>query len=284
MAEVTDGTTEGLPSPVPDAGAPATIRRQRMLALIGERGFVRVGDLSEMFGVSDVTVRSDLAWLEGAQGIRRVHGGAMPRVTGPLHELSFEETLESSADEKRAIARNAVDLVQPGMSVVVDVGSTCMAVARELVRREDLYDVTVITNGLTIALELENAVPRLQVIVTGGTLRPLQHSLVAPLAADMFQHVHADVAFIGCNGVDAAGGVTNINLPEAELKRDMVQASSRAVVVADGSKAGRVHLGRIGELADFDAVYLGASAEAAVVRSLRESGTTRIVTVETDPA
>ncbi|WP_346769230.1 DeoR/GlpR family DNA-binding transcription regulator [Planctomonas sp. JC2975] len=267
---------------VPDAGAPATIRRQRILALIGERGFVRVGELSETFSVSEVTVRGDLAVLEGTQGIRRVHGGAMPRVTGPMQEPSFEEALESSAEEKRAIARRSAGLVEPGMSVIVDVGSTCMAVARELVRREDLHDVTVITNGLSTALELENAIPRVQVIVTGGTLRPLQHSLVAPLAAAMFEHVHADLAFIGCNGVDARAGITNINLPEAELKRDMVRASERAVVVADGSKAGRVHLGRIGDLRDFETIYLGASTDDKVMRSLRHAGSS-VVRVEPDP-
>jgi DeoR family transcriptional regulator, aga operon transcriptional repressor len=258
------------------------IRRQRMLSLIADRGFVRVGELSETFGVSDVTVRGDLSVLEGTQGVRRVHGGAMPRVTGPLHELSFEEALESLAEEKRAIARRASALVEPGMSVIVDVGSTGMAVARELVRREDLYDVTVITNGLTIALELENAVPRMQVIVTGGTLRPLQHSLVAPLATVMFERVHADLAFIGCNGVDAASGITNINLPEAELKRDMVRAAARAVVVADGSKAGRVHLGRIGALGDFETVFLGASAPKPAVAALRKAGGAEIVVVDTE--
>ena len=277
MADPTDS--------VPDAGAPAVIRRQRMLAMIGDRGFVRVGELSEIFGVSEVTVRGDLDALECTQGVRRVHGGAMPRVTGAagvLHEPSFEEALESLSDEKRAIARAAAALVEPGMSVIVDVGSTGMAVARELVRRDDLYDVTVITNGLTIALELENAVPRLQVIVTGGTLRPLQHSLVAPLARLMFEQVHADMAFVGCNGVDAVGGVTNINLPEAELKRDMVRASTRSVVVADGSKAGRVHLGRIGPLGDFETVFLGASARDDVLAGLRAVGAADIVRVQAD--
>ncbi|GAB3392070.1 DeoR/GlpR family DNA-binding transcription regulator [Humibacter soli] len=273
---------DSVPGSVPDAGAPATIRRQRMLTLIGERGFVRVGELSETFGVSEVTVRGDLSVLENLQGVRRVHGGAMPRVTGPLHELSFEESLESLAEEKQAIARRVSRLVEPGMSVIVDVGSTCMAVARELVRRDDLHDVTVITNGLTTALELENAVPRVQVIVTGGTLRPLQHSLVAPLASAMFEHVRADLAFIGCNGVDVAGGVTNINLPEAELKREMVRASSRAVVVADGSKAGQVHLGRVGDLRDFEAVYLGGSAPDDVVAQLRAVGEAEIVRADSD--
>ncbi|QDZ16787.1 DeoR/GlpR transcriptional regulator [Humibacter ginsenosidimutans] len=250
-----------------------------MLSLIGERGFVRVGELSETFGVSDVTVRGDLTVLEGTQGIRRVHGGAMPRVTGATHELSFEEALESSAEEKWAIARAAAALVEPGMSVIVDVGSTCLAVARELVRRDELHDVTVITNGLTTAFELENAIPRFQVLVTGGTLRPLQHSLVAPLAAAMFTHVHADLAFIGCNGVDARAGITNINLPEAELKREMVLASTRAVVVADGSKAGQVHLGRIGDLLEFETVFLGASADTAALRELRRTHD-RVVTVD----
>lgn len=248
-----------------------------MLSLIGERGFVRVGELSEVFGVSDVTVRGDLGVLEGTQGIRRVHGGAMPRVTGPLHELSFEEAQRSSADEKLAIARRAVALVEPGMSVVIDVGSTCMALARELVRREDLYDVTVITSGLTTALELENAIPRVQVIVTGGTLRPLQHSLVAPLAAVMFGHVHADLAFIGCNGVDAHSGITNINLPEAEVKQEMVRSSARTVVLADGSKAGQVHLGRICGLGDIDTVFLGTSADARSLRELRAAGADVVV-------
>ena len=75
-----------------------------MLSLIGERGFVRVGELSETFGVSDVTVRGDLAVLEGTQGIRRVHGGAMPRVTGPLHELSFEEALDRANRSRYGLA------------------------------------------------------------------------------------------------------------------------------------------------------------------------------------
>ena len=258
---------------------PATMRRQRMLALIDKHGFARVGDLSEAFGVSDVTVRSDLDLLEGHGAIRRVHGGAMPRTNPIVREMPFEEAMQASADEKRAIAREAVGLVDSGMTVLLDVGTTTAAVADALVDRADLREVTVITNGLSIALALERAIPRFQVVVTGGTLRPLQHSLVAPLASAMFDHVHADLAFIGCNGVDAVGGVTNVNLPEAELKRSMVAASSRAVVLADGSKIGRVRPGRIGPMADFELVLAGASADADAVTELREHGTDiRVVT------
>lgn len=258
---------------------PAAVRRQRMLALIDERGFARVSELGEAFGVSEVTVRSDLDRLESNGAVRRVHGGAMARANPVVRELPFEEALQASTEEKRVIARAAAGLVEPGMSVLLDVGTTTAAVADALADRDELRDVTVITNGLSIALALEQAIPRFQVVVTGGTLRPLQHSLVAPLASVLFDHVHADIAFIGCNGVDAVGGVTNINLPEAELKRRMVAASSRAVVVADGSKIGRVRLGRIGAIDDFALVLTGSSAAAEPVAELREHGTDiRIVT------
>ena len=250
---------------------PAALRRERMLELIGRHGFMRVGDLSEAFHVSDVTVRTDLDLLDRQQSIRRVHGGAVLGGAG-MREPSFEEALESSAEEKRHIAQVAAAAVESGTSLILDVGTTTTAIARALVDRTDLEDVTVITNGLTIALELEKAIPRFQVIVTGGSLRPLQHSLVEPLASVLLDRMHADLAFIGCTGVHPTGGVTNVNLPEADLKRVMVGAASRAVVVADGSKLGRTHLGRIAAIDEVDELITGASADTAAIAGLRAAG------------
>jgi DeoR family transcriptional regulator, aga operon transcriptional repressor len=250
---------------------PVSVRRERMLELIGRAGFARVGELSEAFQVSDVTVRSDLDALDRDQSIRRVHGGAVLRGPGG-REPSFEEALASSADETRRIAEAAAAMVEPGSSVLLDVGTTTAGVARALADRDDLDDVTVITNGLSIALELERAIPRFQVVVTGGTLRPLQHSLVEPLASLLLERVHADLAFIGCTGVDPDGGISNVNLPEADLKRAMVGCASRAVVVADGSKLGRTHLGRIAGIEEVSGLVTGESAPAEVVARLREAG------------
>jgi DeoR family transcriptional regulator of aga operon len=109
-------------------------------------------------------------------------------------------------------------------------------------------------------------------VVTGGTLRPLQHSLVEPLAAVLLERMHADLAFIGCTGVHATGGVTNVNLPEADLKRVMVSSASRAVVVADGTKLGRIHLGRIAAVDEIAALLTGESAPADEVEALRSAG------------
>lgn len=260
-----------------DSQLDAPRRRELALALVAERGFVRVAELSRAFGVTTVTARADLDALERQGGIRRVHGGAVPvgaaLGTGrPEREPSFEEALEASVEPKRRIGEHVAGLVRSGQSLILDVGTTTLQVARALRRRTDLDDLVVFTNGLSIALELEPEIPRFQVVVTGGTLRPRQHSLVDPLAGSLLQSVHVDLAVIGCNGVDPVHGVTNANLPEAGVKTLMLQRAARAVVVADGSKLGEVHLGRVGPVDAFDVLVTDASAPSSLVAELEEAG------------
>ncbi|TFB66071.1 DeoR/GlpR transcriptional regulator [Cryobacterium sp. Hz7] len=256
---------------------PAHQRREQIQRLVGERGFVRVRELREAFGVSGVTARADLDVLESAGTVQRVHGGAVPAapLSGrPLREFSFEEALASSVLPKQQIGVLAAALVTSGQSILLDVGTTTLSIAHALLARTDLTDVVIITNGLSIALALEPAIPRFTVIVTGGSLRPLQHSLVEPLARTVLSQVHADLAFIGCNGVDAGYGVTNINLPEAGVKTLMLAAATRAVVVADASKLGQVHLGQVGPLRAFDTLVTDAAADEVMLAPLREAGLT----------
>ena len=250
---------------------PALVRRQRMAALIADRGFVRVSELATAFSVSEVTVRSDLATLDDGNDIRRVHGGAVARGVR-ARESSFEESREASAQAKHAIGRLAASLVSSGQSILLDVGSTTLAVAQALKERVDLEDLVILTNGLHIALELESEIPRFTVIVTGGALRPLQHSLVHPLARAVLDQVHADIAIIGCNGVDVAGGVTNVNLPEAEVKQLMVAAAERVVVVADATKLGQVSLGAIASLDQVNLIMTNDGADPALVADLSAAG------------
>jgi DeoR family transcriptional regulator of aga operon len=249
-------------------------RRELTRALLDERGFVRVADLAAAFGVTSVTARADLDALERAGAVRRVHGGALPagETVRAAREPSLEEALETSVAPKQRIGEAAAALVSSGQSLLLDVGSTCLQFARALRARRDLEDVTIFTNGLAIALELEPEIPRFSVVVTGGTLRPRQHSLVHPLAASMLDEVHVDLAFIGCNGVHPERGATNQNLPEAQVKALMVQASARSILLADGSKLGEVHLGRIAPLEAFDALVTDASAPAALVAELEATG------------
>ena len=260
----------GADSPA-DADAPAELRQDRIESLVHERGFARVADLARRFEVSAVTVRTDLQTLEERGAVRRIRGGAVPP-TVVEGEQPFEAAEQELAPEKARIAAHAARLVADGDTVLLDVGTTTTAIARALLARTELRDVTVFTNALNVALELERAGPRLSVVVTGGTLRPLQHSLVNPLATVILERLRASIAFIGCNGVDARRGVTNINLPEAEVKRAMLLAARRRVVVADGSKLGEVELAKVCDVREVGLVISDGTADPAIVAEISGAG------------
>ena len=257
-----------------DEQLPAGRRRDRIADLVGRRGFIRTAELAREFRLSEVTIRTDLESLASDGLLSRVHGGALS-LDRPVVERPFEEESSVGIEAKRAIGVTAASLVRSGDCVVIDVGTTTTQIALALLERDDLDDVVVVTNGLTIALALEQAVPRFTVIVSGGTLRPLQHSLVNPLATSVFASITADVAFIGCTGVDAAHGATNVNLPETDLKRLMTQTARRSYLVADGAKLGEAHLGVIAPLDTFEALVT-AGASGAQISGLRGAGLTVI--------
>jgi DeoR family transcriptional regulator of aga operon len=260
-----------LHSKVPVKPLSAAVRREQMLAAIQERHFLHVRELSERFGISEVTVRSDLHALASRGAVHRIRGGAIPR-TRHEPERPFEETETSNSLEKMAIGRAAAELVRDGEALLMDVGTTTAAAARALGARTDLEHLTVFTNGLKTALALEAGYPRITVVLLGGTLRPLQHSLVEPLATLILDQITVQTLFLGCNGVDPEGGVTNINLPEAEVKKRMIAAAARRVVLADGSKIGKVALARLCAVEDVDLIVTGRSADPAAVEALRERG------------
>jgi DeoR family transcriptional regulator, aga operon transcriptional repressor len=262
---------------------PARVRRERMLAMLRDRDFVRVGDLAHRFDVSEVTVRSDLDALASRGLLRRVRGGAVPRPASPT-ERPFEEAEIAFAAQKRAIGQAAAAMVSSGDTIVLDVGTTTTAVAHALAAREDLAEVTVFTSSLTIAIALERAHPRIAVVVTGGTLRPKQHSLVEPLAGFVLRSIHAGTVFLGCNGVEVAAGITNVNLPETEIKRLMVAATAQRVVCADSSKLGQVALAHVCSLEEIDVLLTDGDGDPRLVADLRETGLdVRLVTRETAP-
>ena len=248
---------------------PIEVRREHILTFIESHDFVRVSDLSTRFRVSEVTVRGDLEALAERGQIRRIRGGARPRAL-PHPERPFEEMQNARVDEKALIGRAAASLLNPGETIILDVGTTTTAVARALMEREDLHDIVIFTNGLNIALELEPAIPRFTVVVIGGTLRPMQHSLVDPLGGPMLERINAHTVFLGCNGIEPNMGVTNVNLPEAEIKRRMLRAAHRRIVVADGSKVGGIKLAHLCGIDEIDLLITDSSADPAVVKTLRE--------------
>jgi DeoR family transcriptional regulator, aga operon transcriptional repressor len=250
---------------------PTDIRRDRIVEVVHANEFVTVARLSALFGISEVTVRSDLDVLAAEGRLRRVRGGAFAS-SGLRSERPFEEAQAAFAEEKAAIGRAAASLVSSGETLILDVGTTTTALATALVRREELRDIVVLTNAVNVALELERAASRITVVLTGGTLRPLQHSLVNPLGGLILRDINAHTVFLGCNGIDPDGGITNINLPEAEIKRLMLGAARQRIVLADGSKVGHVALAHLCPVGDVDRLITGQSASPEVVGRLVERG------------
>ncbi len=245
-------------------------RRERILGLVHERGDALVSELKTLFGVSEVTVRADLAALAQRGLLVRTHGGAaVPR--RPSSELTFATREVSNVDLKRRIGLAAADLLQDGQSVVLDASTTALQIARAVRARGTLRDVTVITNGVHTALELLD-VPGVSTILTGGQLRATAVSLTGALAADLLGKVHASVGFFGSRGLTVSHGLTDVNLQEVEMKRAMAGVCERVVAVVDHTKLGEVSLATFVPLADLHAVITDSAAEPNIVADLRHAG------------
>lgn len=243
-------------------------RRREIVAGLKRDGRCLVADLARRLEVSEVTIRQDLDILEKEGVLRRTHGGAILNVKiGMERPFQVEET--SHKAEKERIAAAAVDLVSSGDTLILDVGTTVTAAARQLV--EQKKKPTVFTNGLNIAAILE-ADPDITTVVTGGTLRPKQHSLVNPFAEFILPRIQADIALIGVSGVEADHGVTNVNVAEAEMKALFVRAARRRVVLADSSKIGKVALAKFADLNEIDLLITDADAAEDDIAAIRAKG------------
>lgn len=252
---------------------PATTeRREKIAALVGRHQFASIQDLARRFGVSVVTIRSDIdALTRDHPSIRRVRGGILGGQK-LYAETPYEARARHRAVDKASIATAAAAMIGDNDTVLLDVGTTAMAIAEALARRVDLFDVTVLTYGLNIALALETAYPRIQTVVTGGTLRPMQHSLVEPMATLILERVRAGIVFLGCNGLDAGFGLSTTNLPEAAMKQAMIRAAVRVVAIADGSKIGRVTLAQVCTIEDVDLILTAGACDPVALGKIRERG------------
>ena len=249
---------------------PAALRRDRISGLIRERGFVRVAELSRIFRTSPVTVRSDLDHLEELDLVRRVHGGAVSTSGATVNKDA--PSIDPKAEAKAAIGVVAASLVVSGQTVVLASGTTTQAVARALVQRDDLGSLTVITNGLQIAVELQPAIPRLNLIMTGGTLRADAPALVDPLADIILRTISADLSIAGCKGLSMEFGVSQDHIPSIALSRRLLEAGRHRVVVADSTKIGTAAAAHFWQAGDIGTLVTEESSDPRVLAELREAG------------
>lgn len=244
-------------------------RQQAIAALVADRGRLSVAAVAEQFGVTTETVRRDLAVLERSGMLRRVHGGAVPAGTFTLVEPGLVERHGTRSEAKRAIAAAALDLL-PGSdgSVVLDGGTTTAALADQLPGDRRLL---VVTSSVPIAARLSGS-PGLGLHVLGGRVRGITQCAVGESTMRALGDLRVDVAFLGTNGITPQHGFTTPDDAEAAVKRAMVRAGQRVVVLADSTKLDREHLVRFAAPEDVDVLVTDTQADPGVVAELEKAG------------
>jgi DeoR/GlpR family transcriptional regulator of sugar metabolism len=211
----------------------AAERRQRILEALRANGAASLRELAHAVQSSEVTVRRDLRALEADGLLNRHHGGAT--IPGALtREPTFAQKAQVAAAEKAAIAALAASLVEDGDAIVIGPGTTTHLFAQQLIRHTEL---AVITNSLLVAQAL-GAAPRIEVVLTGGTLRGSIHALVGSAAEHSLAGLRVSRAFMSGNGLTADRGLSTPNLQVATVDRALAAAAEEIVVLADYTKIG----------------------------------------------
>jgi DeoR/GlpR family transcriptional regulator of sugar metabolism len=238
-------------------------RRQLILETILTGRGAGVVELAERFAVSEMTVRRDLGRLAREGKLTRVHGGAVrDRDEPPFAEIATERR-----SEKERIGRAAARLVGDGQTIMVDIGTTTLELARQLRGRR----LTVITSNLAVVEELfpESSI---ELVVLGGVVRRNYRSLVGMLAEDALSHLAADVAFLGASGIRSDLAVMDTTMVEVPIKRAMIAAAQRTVLLVDEAKFGMLGSVRICGPAEIGAVVTDAHPGHPGVAALEQAG------------
>ncbi|WP_326597310.1 DeoR/GlpR family DNA-binding transcription regulator [Streptomyces sp. NBC_01803] len=243
-------------------------RQQTILRLARERGRVEVLALADEFAVTAETVRRDLKALARAGVLRRVHGGGIP-----VGRLDFEPDLSeregTAVAQKERIARAALTQLPEEGSVILDAGTTTAALAAALPLDARL---TVLTHALPLAARLVDR-PGIELHVIGGRVRHRTRAAVDAWALRTYGEITADVVFLATNGFGPGSGLTTPDLAEAAVKRALISAARRVVLLADSRKFEQEHFARFGSLSQVDLLITDDGLTAADARAVEAAGT-----------
>jgi len=242
-------------------------RHQLILTAARADGRVDVMALSRQLDVTPETVRRDLTTLERRGLLRRVHGGAIP-----VERLGAEPGLADRegryAQQKDRIAKLAVDELPDGGSIILDAGTTTARLAELLPTDREL---TVVTHSLPIAMILASR-PGITLHLIGGLVRWRTLAAVGGWARQAIAEIHADVTFLGTNGLTVEHGLTTPDLAEAQVKRALVDAARRTVVLADHSKIGRTDFALVAPIDRVDTLITDSEVDPELADELEAAG------------
>ncbi len=248
-------------------------RRQRVLDLVSQRGFMSLADLAQTIQVSESTIRRDLDHWHQQGVVRRTHGGAIYVGDGAALP-ALEDRATKDLAEKRAIARSAVERMREGDAILLDGGTTTLEVARLLLGRS----MQIVTNSLPIAALFASS-RETDLIILGGYVYPKTGVALGPLTIRMLPDVHVNQALLSCGGITSRG-LFNSNLLLVETQRQMMRCADEVVVVADHTKIGRPALAFLCELNEIDTLIVDGGITSAQRELLTGSDVRLIVAGE----
>lgn len=227
------------------------LRKQRLdkeLVWIAKHGYGSIRDLAVELGVSEMTVRRDLRFLQEKGLIDRVQGGG--EMNHSSHEPAFLAKRLLQQPAKSAIAKKALSFIEPEMTLGFSAGTTTWEIAK---RVHGFSKLTFVTNSTNIALELHQNDGQ-NIILTGGNFRTASDALVGPFAEQIAGQLHTDILFLGVHGLDLGYGFSTPNVQEAAIDRILLHNSSKVIVVMDHTKWNVVALAKIAEITEVDAI------------------------------
>jgi DeoR family transcriptional regulator, fructose operon transcriptional repressor len=255
-------------------------RRHAILAEVRSATAVSAEALARRFAVSVETIRRDLRSLERDGLLDRVYGGAT-RPSGRSSEGSFAVRSVRNIDRKRAIAALAANLIEPEETIIIDVGTTALEVARAL---PPAFRGRVLTNSVPAAMEL-SARTDIELLISGGQVRAGDGACSGAHADGFFGEFYADRAFLGSGGVHQDAGLTDYYPSEVVVRRTIIAHTAACYVLADSSKLGLIAVRRVCPLDQITAIITDDQADEALVSELEGAGATILIApAEPQPA
>ena len=237
-------------------------RRDKIIELIGKNGKVSVNELAEMFEISDVSIRSDLADLETKGLLSRVHGGAVSSYK-TYYNMDMRQRLLENKEFKERIAEKAVTMIEDNDTVMFNSGTTTLTIIRKIPKNMNL---SIVTNSITIALEASGN-PNFNVVLLGGSLNPKYQFVYGDNANNQLAKYHADKLILSVDGIEPSAGFTTYYDREAEIDRLMLENSATKIIAADSSKLGRTAFAHIAPLKAAD--YIVTNSDGSQDENLK---------------
>lgn len=243
-------------------------RHEAIVDAVSAAQAVSTDELVRRLGVSAETVRRDLALLEERGALRRVHGGAAPVADRRVVEPTYTERSMIRHQAKAQLGRVAAGLLVDGQTVIIDIGTTAVAVAQAIPRS---FTGTVVTPSLPVAVELADR-PGIEVLLAGGRVRGGDLACSSAYTKAFFADIFADIALLGSGGVHAEAGLTDFHLDEIDVRRAIIANSARSYILADSSKVGQVAPYRVCELGAVDGLITEENTNPVVAAAIEEAG------------